>query len=162
MLFCPLCGCFCWFVCIYSTVGFVVFYRGVERKADKEHHPVWQMLQRGFGENRGKDHHIWVYCKGAKPKQKGTGNFGVDRYVYGPEGSETDTSIAKFENSVQGGIQDARKMNDGAELNRAFAAPLIAHLEMRSNFLRSELSNMIKRMFAALNDHFRRSRSGSF
>ena len=61
--------------------------------AGKEHHHVWRMLQRGFGEKRGKDHHIWVYSKDEKPKQKGTGNFGVEKYFYGPEGSETDQKI---------------------------------------------------------------------
>lgn len=122
--------------------------------AGREHHYVWRMLQRGFGEKRGKDHHIWVYRKGEKPSQKGTGNFGVDRFFYGPEGSETDKRITEFENSVQSEIQDARKMEAGAELDAAFVAPLIAHLEIRSNFLRSELSNMTERMFKALDDHF--------
>ena len=122
--------------------------------AGKEHHHVWRMLQRGFGEKRGKDHHIWVYRKGVEPSKKGTGNFGVDRFFYGPEGSETDKSITDFENSVQGDIQDARKLDDGAELNPAFVAPLIAHLEVRSNFLRSEFSNRTERMKAALIDHF--------
>jgi len=112
------------------------------------------MLQRGFGEKRGKDHHVWVYRKGVKPSQKGTGNFGVDRYFYGPEGSETDRRITEFENSVQSDIQDARKMDAGAELDAAFVAPLIAHLEVRSNFLRSELSNMTERMLVALDEHF--------
>jgi len=112
------------------------------------------MLRRGFGEKRGKDHHVWVYRKGVKPSQKGTGNFGVDRHFYGPEGSETDRRITEFENSVQSDIQDARKMDAGAELDAAFVAPLIAHLEVRSNFLRSELSNMTERMLVALDEHF--------
>jgi hypothetical protein len=122
--------------------------------AGKQHHHVWRMFQRGFGEKRGKDHHIWVYRKGVEPSQKGTGNFGVGRFFYGPEGSETDKSITDFENSVQGDILEARKLDDGAGLNPAFVAPLIAHLEIRSNFLRSELSNMTERMKAALTDHF--------
>ena len=121
--------------------------------AGKEQHHVWRMLQRGFGEKRGKDHHIWVYRKGTKPSRKGTRNFGVDRFFYGPEGSETDKSITNFENSVQSSIQDARKLDDGAELSASFVAPLIAHLEVRSNFLRSELSNLTERMQAALTDH---------
>lgn len=122
--------------------------------AGKKHHHVWRMLQRGFGEKRGKDHHIWVYRKGTKPSLKGTGNFGVDKFFYGPEGSETDTSITNFENSVQGDIRNAREMRDGAELDAAFVASLIAHLEIRSNFLRLELSNMLDRLQAALTEHF--------
>lgn len=122
--------------------------------AGKKHHHVWRMLQRGFGEKRGKDHHIWIYRKGAKPSLKGTGNFGVDKFFYGPEGSETDTSITNFENLVHGGILNARQMRDGAELDAAFVAPLIAHLEIRSNFLRSELSSMLDRLQAALTYHF--------
>ncbi|MDF1854299.1 hypothetical protein [Pseudooceanicola sp.] len=122
--------------------------------AGRKNHHVWRMLQRGFGEKRGKDHHIWIYRKGEKPSPKGTGNFGVDRFFYGPEGSETDKRITEFENSVQSDIQDARKLENGAELDAAFVAPLIAHLEIRSNFLRSELSNMTERMFMALDEHF--------
>lgn len=122
--------------------------------AGKEHHHIWRMLQRGFGEKRGADHHIWVYRNGVEPSQKGTRNFGVDKFFYGPEGSETDKSVTDFENSVQGDIQDVRKLDDGAGLDPAFVAPLIAHLEVRSNFLRSELSNMTERMKAALTDHF--------
>ncbi|MBL3571924.1 hypothetical protein BV509_20510 [Rhodovulum sulfidophilum] len=122
--------------------------------AGKDHHHVWRMLQRGFGEKRGKDHHIWVYRKGAKPIAKGTGNFGVDKYFYGPEGSETDTIITNFENSVQGEIQNVRKMEDGEELSGAFVAPLVAHLEIRSHFLRSELSSMFERLLAAIDEHF--------
>ena len=122
--------------------------------AGKEHHHVWRMLQRGFGEKIGSDHHIWVYRKGAKPTQKGTGNFGVDRFFYGPEGSDTDRRITDFENSVQSEIQNARTMESGAKLDAAFVAPLIAHLEIRSKFLRSELSNMTGRLLTALDEHF--------
>jgi hypothetical protein len=122
--------------------------------AGKEHHHVWRMLQRGFGEKRGKDHHIWVYRKGIKPSQKGTGNFGVDRFFYGPEGSETDKRITEFENAVQSGIQSAREMDAGSEIDAGFVAPLIALLEVRSNFLRSELSNLTERMLTELGKHF--------
>ena len=122
--------------------------------AGKQHHHVWRMLQRGFGEKKGKDHHIWVYRKGMKPSQRGTRNFGVDKFFYGPEGSETDESITKFENSVQGEIQDARTFDNGTELSAAFVAPLIAHLETRSNFLRQELSNLLERIQFVLGEHF--------
>lgn len=122
--------------------------------AGKENHHIWRMLQRGFGEQSGKDHHIWVYRKGTKPSQKGTGNFGVEKFFYGPEGSETDKRITEFENSVQSGIQDMRKMDGGAELDAAFVAPLIAHLEMRSKFLRSEISNITERMLTTLEEYF--------
>ena len=122
--------------------------------AGKDQHHVWRMLQRGFGDRRGKDHHIFVYRKAEKPKQRGTGNFGVGKYFYGPEGSETDQKITDFENSIQGNILDTRSRPQGYELSADFAASLIAHLEVRSNFLRSEFSNLTERMFSALEDHF--------
>ncbi|MQY43376.1 hypothetical protein GG681_12045 [Epibacterium sp. SM1969] len=122
--------------------------------AGKQHHHVWRMLQRGFGDKKGADHHIWVYHKGVIPSRKGTRNFGADRFFYGPEGSETDESITKFENSVQGKIQDARVLDDGEELSAMFVAPLIAHLESRSNFLRAELSSLLERIQFVLGDHF--------
>lgn len=122
--------------------------------AGKNHHYLWRMMQRGFGAKRGGDHHVWVYRKGSKPNQKGTGNFGVAKYYYGPEGSDADKSITDFENSVQGAIQDARRVQDGVELDRAFVAPLVAHLEVRSLFLRAEMSNMVERMFCEITSHF--------
>lgn len=122
--------------------------------AGKEHHHVWRMLQRGFGEKRGKDHHIWVYRKGLKPSQKGTGNFGVDRFFYGPEGSETDRRITELENTLQSDIQRTRKLDAGTKLDAEFVAPLIVLLEIRSNFLRSELSNLTGRMLMELGKHF--------
>lgn len=122
--------------------------------AGKDHHHVWRMLQRGFGEKRGSDYHVWIYTKNKMPKQSGTGNFGVEKYFYGPENSETDKKITDFENSVQGEILEARERPDGYELDAKWVAPLIAHLEVRSQFLRSELSNLMGRLTDSLNHHF--------
>lgn len=122
--------------------------------AGKDHHHVWRMLQRGFGERRYSENHVWVYRKNKQPKQRGTGNFGVEKYFYGPENSETDRKITEFENSIQGDVYDTRDRPNGYELDTKFVAPLIAHLEVRSKFLRSELSHLTERMVDALDHHF--------
>lgn len=122
--------------------------------AGKDHHHIWRMLQRGFGERKGKDHHIWVYRKGAEPKPRGTGNFGVEKYFYGVEGSETDLVITEFENSVQSSIQDARERPNCYQIDPLLAAKLATHLQGRSNFLRSELSDLTGIILVSIADHF--------
>lgn len=122
--------------------------------AGKEHHHIWRLLQRGFGQKRGSDFHVWVYGKNEKPRLRGTGNFGVEKYFYGAEGSDTDKKITKFENSIQSDIQDTRKKENGEVLDSDFCSSLIAHLEIRSQFLRSEVSNLMERLIASIRKNF--------
>lgn len=121
---------------------------------NKQHH-VWQMLQRGFGEKRGKDHHVWVYRKAKPAKQTVTRLFGVEKHFYGPEGSAADAKITKYENDNQSIIQDIRKLPNGTEVDPEFASILISHLEIRSAFLRQEASNKLQKMAASLVHNFK-------
>lgn len=98
------------------------------------------MLQRGFGEKRGRDHHVWVYRKGASAEQTVTRLFGVEKHFYGPEGSHADEKITDYENESQSTIQEIRMLPNGSEVDPEFVATLIAHLEMRTAFLRENAS----------------------
>lgn len=110
---------------------------------NKQHH-VWQMLQRGFGEKHGRDHHVWVYRKSDPPARTATRLFGVEKHFYGPEGSEADAKITKYENDNQSTIQDIRKLSHGAVVDPEFMSVLIAHLEIRSAFLREEVTTKLQ------------------
>lgn len=112
------------------------------------------MLLRGFGERRGKDFHIFVCQRNGRPFQKGTGNFGQEKYFYGPEGSETDNLITNIEGELQGHILRWREENDGTLVDPEMAARLVALLEIRSNFLRQHLSHLMDRLFQELAKHF--------
>jgi len=118
--------------------------------AGKNHHHIWQLLQRGFGKKLYGDHHIWEYKKGIAPKQTVTRTYGREKFFYGPEGSAADTNITEFENSVQGFIQNARNAEDKSELDPKILASIIAHLEMRSLFLREQMSNLGERLVSTL------------
>ncbi len=118
--------------------------------AGKNHHHNWQLLQRGFGQKLYGDHHIWVYEKGNPPKQTVTRLHGATKYFYGPEDSDADTNITNFENTTQSFIQDARNAENGKELDPTILAPIIAHLEMRSMFLREQISNLGERLLTTL------------
>ncbi len=122
--------------------------------AGKRHHHVWQMLQRGFAQPAHGDDHVWVYRKNELPKRTITKKYGEESYYYGAEDSAADRNITDFENSVQGVIQDARNSADGEELDSEVIAPIIAHLEVRSNFLRAEFSRIYERMLKVLECYF--------
>jgi hypothetical protein len=118
------------------------------------------MLQRGFGERRGKDYHPFKYEKGTLPRQNGTKKFGAEKCFYGPEDSPTDTKLTKIENILQGYIQDARGMRDGETLNNEIFSHLVTILEVRSQFLREELSTTGKKLETSLNHQLASSAIG--
>jgi len=119
--------------------------------AGKRQHHVWQLIQRGFGEKRGKDHHIWVYKKGCMPRQTSTRKFGVEPFFFSEDNDDAaDITLTNFENSIQSRIQELRKAKDGAIVEPDFIAPFIAHLEMRSQFLREEISSLGERLITGL------------
>lgn len=120
--------------------------------AGKRQHHIWQMLQRGFSFKERSDNHIWVYRKGIEPEQTVTRKFGQLNNFYGPEGSEADDNITSFENATQSFIQDARKMDNGQIVDENISAALVAHLEMRSLFLRDEISRLGERVVSFIRD----------
>lgn len=118
--------------------------------AGKRHHHIWQMLQRGFAWKEHGEHHVWVYRKDAAAKRTVTRKFGQDSYFYGPEGSTADANITDFENRVQSHIQDARAAEDGTKVDSDIWATIVSHLEMRSLFMREEMSQIPERFAKAI------------
>ena len=118
--------------------------------AGNRHHHIWQMLQRGFGTKRGKDHHVWIYGRDQPPKQTVTRLFGMEKHFYGPEGSIADTNITTYENETQSIIQEVRQLPNGADVDADFSATLISHLEIRSAFLREETSTSFRKGMTGL------------
>lgn len=121
--------------------------------AGKRQHHVWQMLQKGFSWQEHGDHHVWVYRNSSEPKQTVTRKFGRVNSFYGPEGSAADTNITEFENSVQGFIQEVRGAYSGQEIDCDTSAAIVSHLEMRSLFLRDELSRVGERIMSTLRSY---------
>ncbi|MCD1625357.1 hypothetical protein K7H22_05030 [Seohaeicola saemankumensis] len=112
---------------------------------NRQHH-VWQLLQRGFGEKRGKDHHIWTYMKGVAPKRTVTRLFGFEKHFYGDKGSLADEVITDFENRMQSEVQEFRNLPHGSEIDSKTIASLIGHLETRTSFLRKDSSMRLQRL----------------
>lgn len=106
--------------------------------AGKHQHHVWQLLQRGFGEKRKKNHYVWVYEKAGRVWRTSTRNYGAERHFYGLEGSEADEKITSYEHETHGTIQGLRKADPDTVVDREFAATLLSHLEMRTAFIRRE------------------------
>ena len=129
--------------------------------AGKRHHHVWQMLQRGFSWRENNDDHVWVYSKEDRPKRTVTRKYGRINGFYGPEGSKADDNITDFENSTQEFIHHVRDSPHGAALDHELAAAFIAHLEMRSLFLRSEISNVASRCSSLLQTTISRKEKSS-
>jgi len=113
------------------------------------------MLQRGFGEKHGRDHHIWVYTNTKPPERTVTRLFGFEKHFYGPAGSAADEKITEYENESQSVIQDIRKLPNGSKVDPDFAATLIAHLEMRTEFLREDVSRKMQKGFSELVKQFK-------
>lgn len=121
--------------------------------AGKNQHHVWQLIQRGFGEKRGKHHHIWIYKKRCAPRQTSTRKYGVEPFYFSDDNDNTaDNVLTNFENSIQSRIQELRKARDGASVESDFMAPFITHLEMRSQFLREEISSLGERLITGLTE----------
>lgn len=121
--------------------------------AGKRQHYIWQMLQRGFSFKERNDDHIWVYRKGVEPERTVTRKFGQSNKFYGAEGSEADNNITRFENATQSFITDARKMDNGQSVDGNISAALVAHLEMRSLFIRDEMSRLGERIISSFQDY---------
>lgn len=122
--------------------------------AGVEQHHIWRMLQRGFSfTDKGPDQ-IWVYSRGEEPRQTVTKKFGKDDYFYGEPDGVADKNITDFENSVQSFIQEARQLPNGTQLDSKVCGALVAHLEMRSSFLRAQIAEVADAALTQLKDAF--------
>lgn len=122
--------------------------------AGKNQHYLWQMLQRGFGERRGKDYHLFVYAADGSTQQTVTRKFGAETFFYSDgEDHTTDQAITDFENKYQGLINEMRNARDRQSFDSELVAPLIAHLEVRSAFVREEFEQLGVVLVHALSTH---------
>lgn len=113
------------------------------------------MLQRGFGKKRGKHHHVWVYEKSTEPKQTSTYKFGAGKEFFSNEGNASaDITLTAFENTIQDKIHEWRSLEDSTEVPRHDAGRFVSHLEMRSLFIREEVSNVVQRFIEELEKLF--------
>lgn len=106
-------------------------------------HHIWQMIQRGFGTKRGKHFHVWVYEKDADPKRTSTQKHGAQEHFLSVDGDNSaDDTLTNFENKTQSKIQEIRKLTDKTKISPETIAPIVSHLEMRSLYLREELTRL--------------------
>lgn len=123
--------------------------------AGKNQHHVWQFVQRGFGSKEFGKHHIWVYRKDAVPKKTVTEKYGSEDYFYSlEENNAADENITEFENSIHERLREIRSLPHGASVSPDFMAVLISHLEMRSLFIRDEMSNVSQRIVKSITSVF--------
>lgn len=121
----------------------------------KQHH-FWQVIQRGFGEERKQGFtNVFAYFKGKNPIEVGTRNFGAERdFFCFSRDLEADTLITSLENSLQGLV---KKLQAGYQVESdqfADISRLISHLENRTKFLREHLIDTSVVLLEELNRWF--------
>lgn len=112
-------------------------------------HYIWQMLQRGFLDGSREPKQPWVYKKNALPKQVSIKKYGSAEDFYS---DEADLSLTNFERSAANVIQHARQAPDGAEIDPEKFSQILTSFEMRSRFIRDELSIEVERSIKELSD----------
>lgn len=118
--------------------------------AGKHQHHVWQHIQRGFSVEEYNDNHIWIYTRDSAARKSVTRTYGQQKFFYGEQNSAADQNITDLESRLSGLITAARSSKDGAVLDTSLVAPLISLLEMRSAFIRAEMSRMSQRLLEEL------------
>lgn len=110
----------------------------------RRHHYIPQFLQRGFASHStSKDFYAWVYRKGEiNPFNSNIKNIGIEGDFYS-EDTETilDDAITKAESEFGLFVDELRKADESSFANKAKAAKLIAHLEVRTKNLRVNFRN---------------------
>jgi hypothetical protein len=115
---------------------------------------VPQLLQKGFGTHGKKTVQVWVYSKDSEAFATSTANFGAERDFY-IEGEDrfVDDLITDFEGEIHGFIHALRGGDQQALENRSTIASILAHLEVRSKFLREELIFLSDALLGELRHH---------
>jgi hypothetical protein len=104
-------------------------------------HHVWQHLQRGFGNRKKKQVQVFVYTIDKEPFLTSTRNFGAERHFYSQNGDHTaDENITDFEDSATDIVNQLRNGPAGPIFEVERVASLLSHIEVRTKFLRDELS----------------------
>lgn len=111
--------------------------------AGRRHHHVPQLLQRGFATKSGKAHQIYVYKRGQSPFLTNTTNYGVEKDFYA-DGNDffVDDLITEYEGDIQSFVSRLANGDPEALSDQDTIGNLLAHLELRSSFLRDEVSKI--------------------
>ena len=122
--------------------------------AGRKHHHVPQFLQRRFGLQGAKSTKIVVYSASKPPFIANTSGFGAERDFYA-DGDDffVDDLITSFEGDIQSFVFRLVEGDLAALADKATIASLVAHLEMRSMFLRNqlfEISGMMSDFFESV------------
>ncbi len=112
------------------------------------------MLQRGFSWEEHGGNHIFVYRKGSDPKQTTTKKYGQEKNFYGGVGSKADDAITNFENDIQEFVNLVRSGHHCQKVDQIQSAKLVAHLEVRSQFLREYSSRVVERLTVGIEKIF--------
>lgn len=108
--------------------------------AGRKHHHIPQFLQRKFGLQDTKANKVVVFRKDQEPFSTNTINYGAERDFYA-EGEDffVDDLITEYEGDIQAFLNLLAAGDESALREGVTIATLIAHFEMRSAFLRSQL-----------------------
>lgn len=121
----------------------------------KQHH-FWQMLQRGFAEQRKGDQYcITVYRRDREPFTANTKDFGAERdfFDFRP-GVGADEGITRTEGDLQSIVRLLRKGTIPEDTHRSSMGRLINSLENRTKFIRAEFGDYATEVTATVSEWF--------
>lgn len=128
--------------------------------AGRKHHHVPQFLQRGFAVPSSKASQILVFRKDGSIFQTSTSNFGAERDFYASgEDFSVDDLITEFEPEIVKLFADLATNGPDALGDVDRIVTVLCHFEMRSNFLRSEMT-FLAQEFGAFFDQLVSSEEG--
>lgn len=123
--------------------------------AGRKHHHVPQLLQKGFSTKIGKAFRTTVFEKSGNHFTTSTANYGAQRDFYAiGDDFTTDDEITKFEDKNTAFLQSLQKGIIQPDDHTQQIASIIAHLEVRTLFLREELKFIASELFDFLEESF--------
>ncbi len=129
----------------------------------RRHHHVPQLLQRSFATTVKKSSQVWVFSKARPNFPTNTINFGVEKDFYAEGGDfSADDELTQIEIGLAPFISALRQGDLEALQDKKTISFLIAHLEVRTRFIREEMSNLLGNLvsifeaWASDPDHMRR------
>lgn len=113
--------------------------------AGKRQHYIPRFLQRGFLDaSDSKADRTWLHRRGEKPRLVGIRDVGVGDYFYSNvsfgEKQTLDDLITEFERELNGYLSVIKSVPVGLTIDAKIAACLVSHFAIRTNHVRSVLS----------------------
>lgn len=125
----------------------------------RQHH-VWQLIQRGFAQEGRPGFWVWRYERGKDPVEVTTKSYGTAiNYFTIADDTSADDFLTRFENKAQKTIQRIRQLPDNTPIESNEFAPIVTHFEMRSLFLREEISRIGERALHCVDAVFSQARN---